>query len=215
MLKDVIVSHFVHMLLSEESLFRRNGAFILGRFAQYGQHELAFKSFSISDSFVEDMRASMPKNAIVPQLVDMLSSENNDVKRSGAGALSEFSQYGEHELPWKSFTISDSLAEDMRASMPKDIIVPLLVDMLSSENSKVKRSGAETLSEFAQYGQHRLAWKSFSISHNFVENMRALMRKDVIVSHFVHMLSSEKSLVQQCGAFTLGKFGQYGEHELA
>ena len=59
------------------------------------------EAFSISDSFVEDMRASMPKNVIVPQLVDMLSSKNSDVKRSGAGALSEFSQYGEHELAWK------------------------------------------------------------------------------------------------------------------
>ena len=36
--------------------------------------------------------------------------------------------------------------------MPKDVIVPKLVDMLSSGNSDVKRSGAETLSDFAQYG---------------------------------------------------------------
>ena len=41
--------------------------------------------------------------------------------------------------------------------MPKDIIVPQLVDMLSSENSDVKRSGAEALAEFAQSGQHELA----------------------------------------------------------
>ena len=38
--------------------------------------------------------------------------------------------------------------------MPKDVIVSQLVDMLSSANSYVKRSGAYSLSEFTQYGQH-------------------------------------------------------------
>ena len=52
------------------------------------------EAFSISDSFVEDMRASMPKDVIVPHLVDMLSSENSDVKGSGAMTLLEFAKDG-------------------------------------------------------------------------------------------------------------------------
>ena len=40
----------------------------------------------------------MPKDVIVPQLVDMLSSENSDVKWIGAFSLTRFGQYGEHKL---------------------------------------------------------------------------------------------------------------------
>ena len=38
-----------------------------------------------------------------------------------------------------------------------------LVEMLTSENSEVKCSGACTLLEFAQYGEDLLSWKPFSI----------------------------------------------------
>ena len=173
------------------------------------------EAFSISDSFVEDMRASMPKDVIVPQLVDMLSSENSDVKRSGADTLSEFAKYGEHELAWKSFSISDSFVEDMRALMPKDIIVPQLVDMLSSENSDVKWSGAFTLRRFGKYGEHEFAWKPFCNLDDFSDDMRALMPKDVIVPQLVDMLSSENSDIKRSGADTLSEFAQYGEHDIA
>ena len=99
--------------------------------------------------------------------------------------------------------------------MPIDVIVTQLVNMLSSENSDVKRSGADTLSVFAQYGQHRLAWKSFSISHKFIENMRALMRKDVILTPLINMLASEDSDVKRSGAETLLEFAKDGQHVLA
>ena len=42
----------------------------------------------------------------------------------------------------------------MRALMPKDDIVSQLVHMLSSENSQLQRSGASTLSRFAEHGEH-------------------------------------------------------------
>ncbi len=47
--------------------------------------------------------------------------------------------------------------------MPKDVITSQLVDMLSSENTVNKNSGAQALSEFVQCGEHELAWKPFSI----------------------------------------------------
>ncbi len=40
----------------------------------------------------------MPKDIVVSQLVDMLSSENTLNKDRGVHALSECVQYGEHEL---------------------------------------------------------------------------------------------------------------------
>ena len=47
MLKDVIVSQLVHMLLSEESLVQRIGAFTLRRCGKYGEHELTWESLSL------------------------------------------------------------------------------------------------------------------------------------------------------------------------
>ncbi len=58
---------------------------------------------SISDDFLVEMQALMPKDVIISQLVHMLSSE--EVKRSGANALSMFAQYGKLELAWKPFHI--------------------------------------------------------------------------------------------------------------
>ena len=92
--------------------------------AQYSK--LEHKPFSISDGFLEDMQALMPKDVIMPQLVHMLSNENSDVQRCGADTLSEFAEYGEHELAWKSFSISDGVLEDMRALMPKNVIMTQL-----------------------------------------------------------------------------------------
>ena len=98
----------------------------------------------------------MLKNVIVPQLVDMLSSENSPLQSKCALILSKLGQYGEHELTWKSFSTSDSFVEDMRALMPKNVIVAQLVDMLSSEKSQLQSSGAYNLSWLANYGEHRL-----------------------------------------------------------
>ena len=58
---------------------------------------------------------------------------------------------------------SNGCSEDMRALMQKDDIVSQLVHMLSSENSQVQSRGASTLSNFAQYGEHKLAWKPLSL----------------------------------------------------
>ena len=84
-----------------------------------------------------------------------------------------------------------------------------LVHMLSSENSGVQRCGADTLSKFAEYGEHELAWKSFHIADSVLEDMQDLMPKDVIMSHLVHMLSSENSWVKGSGAALLHLHCQY------
>ena len=98
MLKDDIVSQLVHMLSSEKSQVHKRGASTLSKFAKYSRHELTGKSFSMSDGFLEDMRALMPKEVILPKLVNMLLNENCDVQSSSASTLSDFAQYGEHEL---------------------------------------------------------------------------------------------------------------------
>ena len=98
--------------------------------------------------------------------------------------------------------------------MPMDDIshiMSLLVHMLRSRNSDVQRSGASTLSTFAQYGELELASKPFSFAEVLLEDMRALMPKDDIVSQLTLMLSSEHSQVQSTGASTLSEFAQYGE----
>ena len=98
--------------------------------------------------------------------------------------------------------------------MPKHDIIPQLVHILSSENSELQKCGTDTLLEFARSGEHVLAWNPFSNSDGCLEDVRALMPKDGIISQLVHMLSSENSAVQVTGLFGLSKFLQFGEREL-
>ena len=115
------------------------------------------EAIQYNDSYSEDMRALMPKDGIVSQLVHMLSSEKSQVHERGASTLSKFAKYSKHGLAGKSFGISDSFLEDMRALMPKHVILPKLVNMLSGEDCDVQSVGAFTLLDFAQYGEHKLA----------------------------------------------------------
>ena len=47
----------------------------------------------------------MPGDNIMSQLVEMLTSENNNLQSSGASTLSAFAQYGEDVLSWKPFSM--------------------------------------------------------------------------------------------------------------
>ena len=154
--KEDIIYQLLHMLSSEHSDVQGHSTSMLSNLAQYSEHELALKLVSNSDGCSDDMRALMPKHDIISQLVHMLSSENCEVQHNSIEALSDFAQYGEHDLAWKLFNDSDGCSEDIRASMPKDAIISQLVYMLSSEDSDIQ-GAAFLLSDFVGYGEHELS----------------------------------------------------------
>ena len=97
---DDIISQLVHLLSSGNVA---GSSYTLSDFANYGEHELAWKPFNNPDScLLEDVRALMPKDAIIAQQLCMLSSEDSGLQESAACMIGEFAQYGKHELAWQA-----------------------------------------------------------------------------------------------------------------